>query len=94
MLQQIFSLLHFPILVLSSPDSDPDYLTIHLHSNKSTGGEVIKFLRICVFFWWIVESCGKQVDLDIHPSQLEGPSISPKSAAGGEISQLAYWKTF
>ena len=36
----IFSLLYFPFSVLSLPKPDPDNLFIHLHSNKSTGGEV------------------------------------------------------
>jgi len=57
-MQQMFSPLYFPLLVLSAPKPDPDYLTIHLHSNKSTEGEVA---------------------LDIHPSQIEGPSMSPRS---------------
>jgi len=37
----IFSLLYyFPASVVSNPKPDPDYLFVHLHSNKSTAGEV------------------------------------------------------
>merc|ERR1712192_180148 len=57
----VFSLLYFPLSVLSVPKPDQDNLVIHLHSNRSTPGEV---------------------DLDIHPAQLEGASKSPKSGAG------------
>jgi len=37
----IFSLLYyFPASVLSNPKPDPDYLFVHLHSNRSTAEEV------------------------------------------------------
>ena len=100
----IFSLLYFPFSVLSVPKPDPDNLFIHLHSNKSTAGEVrigrISSLDHSVlqlpytFCLWQFSSMAifyspfcHQVGLDIHPAQLEGQSISPKSAAGNRILQ-------
>ena len=42
----ISSLLFYPLSVLSVPKADTDYLFVHLHSNRSTGGEVRFFLSV------------------------------------------------
>ena len=71
----ISSLLFYPLSVLSVPKADTDYLFVHLHSNRSTGGEVTLFFFLLVDF-------SHQVSLDIHPPELEGASKSPKTAGG------------
>ena len=46
----ISSLLFYPLSVLSVPKADTDYLFVHLHSNRSTGGEVRFFLSVSWLF--------------------------------------------
>ena len=75
----ICSFLYFPLSVVSVPKPDPDYLFVHLHSNRSTGGEVSYLFGHLAE---LVSSFCHQVDLDIHPAQLEVASKLPKSEAG------------
>ena len=49
----IFSLLYFPLSVVS----EPEYLFVHLHSNRSTGGEVSQgWFAELVFDRWLILS--------------------------------------